>query len=91
MKRKSCWGVSVQTSEGIKYLEPEEIKKLFKEEVLCPGIIPRDDGFDRRVRSCPKCGLQTTDQFGRPIVLGYVCSNIDCPTFAHTVCSTSLS
>lgn len=33
------------------------------------------------IRSCPQCGLQLTDSLGRPIPLGYVCNNRNCPTF----------
>ena len=33
------------------------------------------------IRNCPTCGLQLTDTLGRPIPLGYVCNNLNCPTF----------
>lgn len=29
---------------------------------------------------CPKCHMKFTDPMGRPIIMGYVCPQPDCPT-----------
>ena len=67
---------------------------IFNEPVIIPAPFPTTDDwiikYDDNKDQCSVCGLKFTDSLGRPLVMGYVCNNLNCPTgLGPTICSVS--
>lgn len=59
------------TEKTIRLLDEINSKLDMHPDISVGNLAPRT--------SCNKCGLKFTDSMGRPLMLGYVCGDVECP------------